>query len=98
VFRPAARGPRQEKPERAAQRGGRAPARSGKDTVAWEFRTPRWYQRPVGLFTVLEPDRVVAMQYVFELGRTSGDVDCGHIDLVRITRAEARKLGRREAP
>lgn len=76
------------------KRDGRAQARSGKEIIAWEFRTPSgWFANPTPLLTVLDPDRTIAVQYVYSLGRTTGDVDCGHIDLVPIRRRDAQALG-----
>jgi hypothetical protein len=74
------------------KRGGRAPARPGNEIIAWEYRTPRsWFEKPTPVLTVLDPDRLTAVQYVYELRLTSGDIACGLIDLVPITRRERER-------
>lgn len=84
-------------PRRSAPR--RTRPSSGKDIVAWEYRTPSaWFEHSVGIFTVLSPDRLDALQYVYSFGKTSKDIGCGLIDLEPITRAEAKKLGRKTPP
>lgn len=60
--------------------------------VAYEFRST-WLDKP--LLTVITTQRWIAQSYVYELGHTVGDLG-GSIQLVAISRAEARALGRRE--
>lgn len=62
-------------------------ARGVDPIVAWEYRATE-LMGGTPLFTVLTADQSEARREVYGLGRTTGDIDCGFIDLVPIHRSE----------
>lgn len=77
--------------QRRARRVPRA-----EQIVAYEFRSPRSWcvDGPLGIFTVITSDRQVALEAVYTLGYTTGDIACGHIDLVPISRKERQRMAK----
>lgn len=68
--------------------------RRQREPDAWEFRRPQhWTQSGVAipLLTVLTPDQLEARSMVYLLQYTTGDIDCGIIELVPVWRPRRRR-------